>query len=108
MQRLIFSHMCIASSAGFGQEATVAALRSGRSGLLPCHFESVTLPTWAGEIAALESIRLPAGFAKFACRNNQLAELALLQDGFTGAVGAAIERYGAARIGLFVGTSTSG
>jgi 3-oxoacyl-[acyl-carrier-protein] synthase-1 len=108
MQSLIFSHMCIASCVGFGQEATVAALASGRTGLLPCHFESVTLPTWAGQIETLDNFRVPPALAAFDCRENQLAEAALAQDGFTEAVAAVIERYGAERIGLFVGTSTSG
>ena len=50
-----------------------------------------------------------AELAAFSCRNNKLAELALRQDGFLDGVGGAtVERYGAARIGLFVGTSTSG
>jgi 3-oxoacyl-[acyl-carrier-protein] synthase-1 len=100
--------MCIVSSVGFGQDATLSALESGHSGLLPCHFETVTLPTWTGEIEALDNIRLPAAFAEFDCRNNRLAEIALAQDGFADAVRAALGRYGAARIGLFVGTSTSG
>jgi 3-oxoacyl-[acyl-carrier-protein] synthase-1 len=108
MQPLALSHMCIVSSVGFGQDATVSALESGRSGLLPCHFDSVGLPTWTGEIDALDNIRLPAAYARFECRNNRLAEIALAQDGFADAVRAAVERYGADRIGLFVGTSTSG
>ena len=108
MQPLALSHMCIVSSVGFGQDATVSALESGRSGLLPCHFESIDLPTWTGEIEALDNIRLPAAYARFECRNNRLAEIALAQDGFAEAVSAAVERYGADRIGLFLGTSTSG
>jgi 3-oxoacyl-[acyl-carrier-protein] synthase-1 len=100
--------MCIASSVGFGQQATLSALASGHSGLLPCHFETVTLPTWTGEIEALDTIRLPPSLEAFDCRNNKLAELTIRQDGFDDAVRAAVERYGAARIGLFVGTSTSG
>ncbi len=108
MQPLAVSNMCIASAVGLGQDATIAALKSGHSGLRPCHFESVTLPTWAGEIEALDTIRLPAPFASFECRNNKLAELALAQDGFIDAVGAAVEHYGAGRIGVFAGTSTSG
>ena len=108
MQNLTVSHMCIASSVGFGQASTLSALESGHSGLLPCHFETVTLPTWTGEIEALDNVRLPPPLATFECRNNKLAELALRQDGFTDAVREAVERYGATRIGLFVGTSTSG
>jgi len=100
--------MCIASSVGFGLDATMAALRSGHSGLSRCHFETVTLPTWAGEIEVLDNMRLLPEHAPFECRNNRLAEIALSQDGFLDAAREAIERYGAARVGLFVGTSTSG
>ncbi len=108
MQPLALNHMCIVSCAGFGQDATLAALVSGHSGLQPCHFETVDLPTWTGEIEALDNVRLPAGHGAFDCRNNRLAEIALGQDGFSEAVALAVERYGAARIGVFVGTSTSG
>jgi 3-oxoacyl-[acyl-carrier-protein] synthase-1 len=108
MQPLALNHMCIVSCAGFGQDATLAALVSGHSGLQPCHFETVALPTWTGEIEALDNVRLPADYAAFDCRNNRLAEIALGQDGFAEAVARAAERYGAARIGVFVGTSTSG
>jgi 3-oxoacyl-[acyl-carrier-protein] synthase-1 len=51
---------------------------------------------------------LPRGLASFDCRNNRLAERALAQDGFVDAVGAARAKYGARRIGVFIGTSTSG
>ena len=44
----------------------------------------------------------------FDCRNNRLALLALEHDGFLAAVAAARQRLGAARIALFLGTSTSG
>jgi 3-oxoacyl-[acyl-carrier-protein] synthase-1 len=108
MQPLTLNHMCIVSSVGFGQAATLAALESSHSGLRPCRFETVTLPTWSGEIEALDNIRLPAEYSDFDCRNNRLAEAALGQDGFADAVRLAVERYGAERIGLFVGTSTSG
>jgi hypothetical protein len=46
--------------------------------------------------------------ADYDCRVNRLAMLALEQDGFAAAVEGARERYGAARIGVFLGTSTSG
>jgi 3-oxoacyl-[acyl-carrier-protein] synthase-1 len=108
MQPLALSHMCIASSVGFGQDATLAALESGRSGLFPCGFETVSLPTWTGEVETLDNVRLQDAYAAFDCRNNRLAEIALAQDGFVDAVRRAIERHGARRIGVFVGTSTSG
>jgi 3-oxoacyl-[acyl-carrier-protein] synthase-1 len=83
-------------------------LRSGRSGLRPCSFETVTLDTYIGEVDGLEDLRLKPGLEDYDCRNNRLAQLGLEQDGFAGAVKAARERYGASRIGVFVGTSTSG
>ena len=46
--------------------------------------------------------------AAFDCRNNRLADIALRTDGFADAVAAARARYGAGRIGVVVGTSTSG
>ena len=51
---------------------------------------------------------IPERLANFDCRNNRLAHMALLSDGFVPAVECAIEKYGVHRIGLFLGTSTSG
>ncbi len=53
-------------------------------------------------------MRLPGQLSEFECRNNRLALLGLIQDDFAEAVRAAIEKYGATRIGVFLGTSTSG
>ena len=55
MQPLSLNHMCIVSGVGFGQDATLSALETGRSGLQPCRFETVTLPTWTAEIEALDN-----------------------------------------------------
>lgn len=44
----------------------------------------------------------------FDCRNNRLAQLALRQDGFDQAVAGAAARYGAERIAVILGTTTSG
>ncbi len=68
----------------------------------------MTLPTYVGEIDALADVALPDALAAFDCRNNRLAEMALGQDGFEEAVADAVARYGTRRIGLFLGTSTSG
>jgi 3-oxoacyl-[acyl-carrier-protein] synthase-1 len=56
----------------------------------------------------VDAVTLPAQLAAFDCRNNRLAQLGLMQDGFADAVHAAIKKYGAQRIGVFLGTSTSG
>ena len=86
----------------------MAALLEGTSGLRRCRFETVTLPTHIGEVPRLDEIRLPPALAGFDCRNNRLALLALEQDGFLEGVAAAREKYGSDRIGVFLGTSTSG
>ena len=100
---------CTATSCiGTGLDATLAALRAQRSGLRPCDFETAALRTCIGEVTGVDSQRLPAALAHYDCRNQRLAQLALAQDGFSVAVAAAIARHGATRVGLFLGTSTSG
>ncbi len=108
MQSLRLSQMCIATSLGRGLDTHWEALRTGRSGLAPCVFEDVRLETHVGAIDGLDHLELPAGLRAYDCRNNRAAELALRQDGFDDAMASARERYGAARIGVFLGTSTSG
>lgn len=79
-----------------------------RSGLAPCDFDGTPLATWTGAVEGVDEQVLPPALAAFNCRNNRLAQLALAQDGFTGAVREAAAELGAARIGVFLGTSTSG
>lgn len=100
--------MAIASGAAIGSDATVLALRAHRTGLAPCAFETAQLQTCAGQVADARLVPVRADLAEFDCRNNRLAQLGLTLDGFEEAVLQARERYGAARIGVFVGTSTSG
>ncbi len=108
MTPLQLTHFTATSCLGRGLSATLAALEAAHSGLAPCHFETVELKTYIGEVAGLDAVRLPASLQHFDCRNNRLAQLGLLQDGFDAAVLAAVERLGAARVGVFLGTSTSG
>jgi 3-oxoacyl-[acyl-carrier-protein] synthase I len=93
---------------GQGLEANRIAMLEERSGLKPCDFESVTLATWIGEVAGVDAVQLPAHLSAFDCRNNRLVQMGLEADGFAGRVGEAIARYGADRVGVFLGTSTSG
>ena len=96
------------SCLGSGLDAARRALREGTSGLAKLDFETVELDTYAGEIRGVDEARLPASLARFDCRNNRAAEMGLAQDGFEGAVGAAVKRHGAERVGVFIGTSTAG
>jgi 3-oxoacyl-[acyl-carrier-protein] synthase-1 len=108
MQPLTISRWSIVNSLGAGSAAIAAALRAGRSGLAPCHFETVALDTWVGQVAGLEDVRVRPDLGAYDCRNNRLAQRGLELDGFADTVGAAREQYGAHRIGVFMGTSTSG
>ncbi|SPA30192.1 3-OXOACYL-(ACYL-CARRIER-PROTEIN) SYNTHASE (BETA-KETOACYL-ACP SYNTHASE II) [Cupriavidus taiwanensis] len=108
MSPLLFSHFTATSCLGAGLDATLAALRAQRGGLAPCRFGDVALDTYVGEVAGLDAITLPAALAEFDCRNNRLAQLALEQDDFAARVREAAARYGAHRIGVFLGTSTAG
>jgi 3-oxoacyl-[acyl-carrier-protein] synthase-1 len=106
---LLLSHYTATSCLGHGLDATLAALQAGDSGLQPCRFETVRdLQTHIGEVAGVDDVKLPEHLAGFDCRNNRLALLGLEQDGFGDAVREAAARYGKRRIGVLLGTSTSG
>ena len=108
MTPLWLSHFTATSSIGCGLAQTLDSLRQRRGGLAPCAFDTVDLPTFVGEVAGVDALRLPAHLADHDCRNNRLALLGLTQDGFDEAVRAAMAKYGVERVGLFLGTSTSG
>lgn len=108
MNPLWLSHFTATSSIGHGLEQTLAALRELRTGLVPCAFDTVDLETFIGEVSGVDTVQLPAHLSDFDCRNNRLALMGLMQDGFDEAVRAAIKKYGKQRIGVFLGTSTSG
>jgi 3-oxoacyl-[acyl-carrier-protein] synthase-1 len=84
------------------------ALQQHQGGLRRCDFEGVDLETWIGRVTGLESEPITGELAAYDCRNNRLAEIGLRQDGFRAAVATAVTRHGAERIGVFLGTSTSG
>nr|WP_242112071.1 beta-ketoacyl-[acyl-carrier-protein] synthase family protein [Luteimonas aquatica] len=97
---------------GRGRAAQALALRERRGGLRPNDFgEGATarerLDCWIGRVDGLETAALPAEFARWECRNNRLAWLALQQDGLLEAVAALRERHGAARVAVVLGTSTA-
>ena len=96
------------SALGRGLASTLEALRAQRSGLQPTRWETVDLDTCIGEVPALDDVLLPPDLLAHDCRNNRLAFLALQQDGFHDAVQLAIADHGVGRVGVFLGTSTSG
>lgn len=108
MRPLAITGYSIVNGAGAGSDAMFDALIERRSGLARCDFETVALDTYIGRVRGLEEMRVRRDLAAYDCRNNRLAQLGLELDGFAAAVAAARDRYGAARIGVFMGTSTSG
>jgi 3-oxoacyl-[acyl-carrier-protein] synthase-1 len=108
MTPLSITHFTLTNALGLGKQSSLDALRNGSSGLQPCDFENVDLTTWIGRVSGLEDMPLTGKNACYDCRNNRLAQLALQQDDFLPAIKQAVDRYGADRIGVFLGTSTSG
>ena len=108
MRALPITAYTLTTCLGAGKDATLGALVTARSGLTPCAFEDVTIDTWIGVVDGVDGIRLPDRLAAYDCRNNRLAQLGMEQDGFRAAVDAARERYGAHRVAVVLGTSTSG
>ncbi|MEO8341618.1 MAG: hypothetical protein ABI604_18260, partial [Nitrospirota bacterium] len=113
MAPLILSRYTVVSALGKGLDETYGALRNRRSGLRPCDFEDVGIPTYIGRVDDLENVLVGGGsvsteLERFDCRNNRLALLGLQQDGFLQAAIEARERYGAHRVAVILGSSTSG
>lgn len=93
---------------GRGVQATLAALESRRSGLRLCDYEDADLNTYIGRVDGLEDEPVIGRLSVFDCRNNRLAQLTLQQDSFEANVRRASTKYGADRIAVLLGTSTSG
>jgi len=98
----------VSSAVGLGKQALFDSLVAGTSGLKPNRFPGCDLDTCVGSVDAVDTVVLPEALTDFDCRNNRLVYLALQQDGFEDAVEQLKLRYGASRIGVFLGTSTSG
>ncbi len=101
------------SALGDGRAAMRDAIAQGRSGLRPlgphdfgAEPMAEPLSTWVGRVDGLGQ-PLPARWAHWDCRNNRLAWRGLLADSFADEVGAAVQRHGAGRVALVLGSSTA-
>lgn len=103
---LILSASSMVNALGIGKKATLDALQQKRSGLKLSN--NLEFSTWLGEVPDLENTALEESLQQFSCRNNQLAKLALDSDNFRDAIENAKQQYGSERIGVFLGSSTSG
>jgi 3-oxoacyl-[acyl-carrier-protein] synthase-1 len=108
MKPLAVAAFTATSALGRGNAPMLEALRRGTSGLRPNDFDRAELRAWIGRVPGLEDAPVAGSLAEFDCRNNRLAQLGLAQDGFRDCVSAAKAKYGAKRIAVLLGTSTSG
>ncbi len=80
------------------------SLESNQSGLSNDAWPACDIPCYLGRVEIPDDVIVPESRWS---RNNRLVEYALRQDNFEQHVGAAVERYGAHRVGVVMGTSTS-
>ncbi|MEA3412390.1 MAG: beta-ketoacyl-ACP synthase [Pseudomonadota bacterium] len=98
------------SACGPGTQSLYEALLDGNHRLQPPHLFDIDFPTWCGEIADSELPEPDPSLRTFSTRNARIA-LATVDhpdDGLRNAVEQAIDRYGATRVGIVLGSSTSG
>ena len=98
----------VVHSAGHGTAALWGAVVQGRSGLRRNDLAWCDLEGWIGPVPGVDETGLPVALRRWDSRNNRLAWLALQDAEFRHAVSRAIAQYSAHRVGLAVGTSTSG
>jgi len=102
VSRLYLPAMAVASCLGMGKDATMGPLLAGsRRGLR--HVDGFPVPLGA---LPEEIPPLPAALGRWECRNNRL--LAVLAAEVADEIAQAIRRFGAHRIAVVIGTSTSG
>lgn len=103
----VTSFTCV-TALGAGRTAHVEAIISERGGLLPYIVPGTSIETYVGRVEGLEKLIISGELALYDCRNNRLAEKTLQCDGFVADAIRAVERYGESRVGVVLGTSTSG
>ncbi len=98
----------VVHAAGHGSAALWDAVARGRTGLRPNHLGWCDLPCWIGAVPGVDDTVLPTALQPWDCRNHRLAWMALQDEAFRQVIDAALARHGPHRIGLVLGTSTSG
>ncbi len=107
MRPVTISAYTVTTALGRGRGAQADALREGRGGLRRNDFGGAGLDAWIGRVDGVEGNPLPTQFARWECRNNRLAWLALQHDGMLDAIADVRARHGAERVALVLGTSTA-
>ena len=102
------THFTAVSALGYGLDAHYQALMTEQGALRPCDYQTAKINTYIGRVSGLENQIWPSEWLSYYSRNNLLALMALQQDNMLNAIQEAKNRYGAKRIGLLLGTTTSG
>ena len=97
------------SACGMGNKALYQSLLGNQSQLAPLSLFDIPFSSFVGEIK-LPLLEIREQLAEYNCRNARVALSALndTEGGVRAAVESAKEKYGAQRIGVIIGTSTSG
>ncbi len=98
----------VVHAAGVGTAALWQAAAMGRTGLRRNDRSWCDLECWIGSVPGVDENILPTSLQGWDCRNHRLAWMALQDAAFRRTLDAAIGRYGAHRVGLVLGTTTSG
>lgn len=96
----------VVTAAGVGEALLLQALREHRSALRPNTVSSRPMNTMVGEVPGVDQATVPRALQHLDCRNHRLAAMAI-SGGFEASVQAVLHRFGGARIGVVMGTSTS-
>ncbi|WP_444891663.1 beta-ketoacyl-ACP synthase [Microbulbifer sp. DLAB2-AA] len=106
MTNFYLNHMGIICTLGNSAESVAKPLFSGDSSFM--RPDENRLLNYQGNLGIVQEKlpELPSSLQAYHCRNNQLALAALGQ--IESEIGSLVERYGTSRVGVVMGTSTSG
>ncbi|MGH8704330.1 MAG: beta-ketoacyl-ACP synthase [Burkholderiales bacterium] len=107
MKPLYIGGLSLVSALGHGTAPAFEALRAGHGGLRRNDFLGSALDTWIGRVEGVDGDGGRVGDFP-AYRMQRIADAALWVDGFGEAVARARGALGPSRIGVFVGTSSTG
>lgn len=105
-KEVVITALSTINAAGENSEQTFRALTDFQPGLRRNDFNEVNL--WIGRVPGVEEVSLPENLRAYDCRNNRLAYMGLHADGFHQKLDELKSRVRADRIGLILGTTTSG
>jgi 3-oxoacyl-[acyl-carrier-protein] synthase-1 len=92
------------SAAGGNLIELRGSLRQQKSGLMKNNLPNSEIDTWIGKVAQLDYVN---DLKQWQSRNNALAALGLEQGTLLQTLSSLIKKYGAARVGIVMGSSTS-